>query len=85
MDYSLLLDILQIALIEEKKSIKFQERRETTGMFINDETMRNMYRKISTTGNTGTTKLLANDFLWLPFDGRIKTLSIFLLGSLSDV
>ena len=73
MDYSLLLDILQIALIEEKKSIKFQERRETTGMFINDETMRNMCRKISTTGNTGT----KNDFLWLQFDDRIKILLIF--------
>ena len=63
MDYSLSLDILQIALIAEKKGIKLQERRETTGMFINDETMRNMCRKISMTNNAGTTKLLANDFL----------------------
>lgn len=63
MDYFLSLDILQITLIEEKNSIKLQERRETTGMFINDETVRNMCRKISTTGNAGTTKLLANDFL----------------------
>ena len=63
MDYSLSLDILQIALIAEKKGIKLQERRETTGMFINDETMGNMCRKISMTNNAGTTKLLANDFL----------------------
>ena len=46
-------------------------------MFNNDETVRNMCRKISTTGNAGTTKLLANDFLWLQFDDRIKTLLIF--------
>lgn len=62
MDYSLSLDIFQIALIEEKKGLNFKKE-EKRGMFINDETMRNMCRKISTTSNAGTTKLLANDFL----------------------
>lgn len=61
-DFFLPFFILQIALKKEKTALNFKKEGKR-GMVINNETMRNICRKISTTSNAGTTELLANDFL----------------------